>query len=262
MDLSRLTFDPVQRKLAFRGTCLSVLSLCQAMCCRLWDITLSPSEHASGLYGADRVCVLTRKGCEEEAQTCINRRYRLKRREDGACIYLDHTNQCSIYEHRPQVCKDFVCEGGWRLTSVYPTDKEGKGADPAVEKQQFLERLSDDLVFVLHPLLKTHAVFYLKGKGQIVFVKEMVGQCGAFRVKDDWHNPKLDNDSWRELIDLFGRKDTLGSIRRRFCRPLAADLEKDEFYEIVWLLNKHNIIADSRHFAGSVRKLGIPRLYD
>ena len=31
----------------------------------------------------------------------------LKKREDGNCILLDENMECSIYENRPKVCRDY-----------------------------------------------------------------------------------------------------------------------------------------------------------
>ena len=35
----------------------------------------------------------------------------LKRRADGACIYLDDKNGCTIHDYAPAVCREFDCRG-------------------------------------------------------------------------------------------------------------------------------------------------------
>lgn len=258
-DLTRLEFNGKKGRLLFRGSCLEVLPLCEGVCCRIdWAISITLDEYESGLYEVDVICSLTGKECEKDVDTCIDRSYRLKRKEDGSCVYLDSNNKCNIYENRPRVCRDFSCKGGWRLVSVFPVDDKSKspGAKMEMEKEDFIERLRDDMTFVLHPLLKLHTVFCLKAKGEIIFVKEMVGQCGKFNTRDSFDNPKLDDDKLLGLINLFSRKDTLQETRQRFCSQYDVDLTKTEFYETVWLLNKHSIILSSRNFPGMLGGVG------
>jgi hypothetical protein len=40
----------------------------------------------------------------------------LQRRPDGACVYLDDKRGCTIYDHRPNMCRRFDC-GDWYLTT-------------------------------------------------------------------------------------------------------------------------------------------------
>jgi hypothetical protein len=40
-------------------------------------------------------------------------------------------------------------------------------------------RLSEEMTFVSHPLLKLHTVFYLQPRREVVFVKEMVGAAAS-----------------------------------------------------------------------------------
>ena len=35
----------------------------------------------------------------------------LRRREDGACIYLDKMLGCTVYDRRPEMCRIFSCAG-------------------------------------------------------------------------------------------------------------------------------------------------------
>ena len=119
MDLARIEFDGKQRKVVFRGDCQEMRSVCQAMCCREWEVGISAEEFASGRYEAEVLCVMTDKTCPVVSQSCINRRYRLSKSEDKSCVYLEE-NRCRIYEERPRTCRDFLCQGGWRLASVFP----------------------------------------------------------------------------------------------------------------------------------------------
>lgn len=53
----------------------------------------------------------------------------VKQRADGACVYLDVGQGCTIYEHRPVICKEFDCR---RLYLKMPADirKRMARADP------------------------------------------------------------------------------------------------------------------------------------
>ena len=255
-DLSNLEFNGKDRKILFRGSCLELLSLCEAICCREWDVPVSSAECESKSYEVDKICLLTEKECEKKIDTCINLKCLLKRKEDKSCVYLDDYNKCTIYEDRPSVCRNFSCQGGWRLASAFPVDDKSKNSETKMEKKDFIERLKDDMTFVLHPLLKIHAIFFLREKGEILFIKEMVGKCGKFCSRESYNNLKLNDDHLLGLISLFGRKDTLIDTYKRFCSQFDISLEKSEFHEIVWLLNKHRIILDSRNFPGMLSGMG------
>jgi len=125
-----------------------------------------------------------------------------------------------------------------------------------MERDDFIEGLRDDMTFVLHPLVKLHTVFYLDAKKEIIFVKKMVGTRGKFNTRDSFQYPQLDDDLLLRLIHLFDSKDTLQEIRQRFCDQHAVSLTKSEFYEIVWLLNKHDIILDARNIRDMLAGMG------
>jgi hypothetical protein len=58
------------------------------------------------------------------------------------------------------------------------------------------------------------------------------------------------------LIELFNRKETLRQVYTRYCSLSASTLTLPEFYAVVWLLNKHNIVLDSRNFQGMLSGMG------
>jgi len=63
-------------------------------CCRSYAVELNESD--------------LRKLSEEWIETLEDGRKRLKRREDGACIFYDEeTRSCRIYEKRPDSCRVF-----------------------------------------------------------------------------------------------------------------------------------------------------------
>jgi len=187
---------------------------------------------------------------------CVERSYRLAKRDDHSCVYLED-DLCSIYAQRPNVCREFRCQGGWRLSGVFPPEASAAVARPLeLDKEAFVERLNDALTFVQHPLLKVRAAFYLKPRREIVLLKETVGACGKSSSRDAFDYPSLDDDSIMTLIDLFGRTEPLGEVHRRFVSQTSCDLTLHDFYEIVWILNKHSVVLDSRNFGGMLSGVG------
>lgn len=256
-DLSHMECDGKNRKIIFHGNCFDLLPVCEAMCCREWDVNLSSMEYESRLYQADEICLLTSEECTEGKAVCIDRIYRLKKKEDGSCFFLDENNRCGIYENRPGVCRKFNCRRGWHMSPLVPADND-KESNSILSKEKFIERLRDDLVFILQPLLRMTSLIYLEESGEILFIKEKIGRCKKICTKAKYRNPKLNEEHLVYLLDLFRRKETLQDTYERFCRQYKVALEKTEFYEIVWMLNNHGMILDSRNFYGM---LGVGRIY-
>jgi hypothetical protein len=256
MNGAQFELNCAERKVVFHGDCAEMRATCKAMCCREWVVTVTAEEYASSRYDADIACVLTDRDCRTPARPCRNRQYRLKKREDMSCIYLED-NRCHIYEERPRTCRDFQCTDGWRLAHIVPKAAVPGGREPRILNQEnFIRRLCDESVFVLHPLIKLLTVFNLKPKQEIVFVKEMVGSCGKFSTYGHFYHPQLDDARLLKLIDMFNRKESLGEIHRNFCSECQVQLSRTELYEIVWLLNKNNIILDILNFKGMLSGMG------
>ena len=211
MDSRRVELDGARRRVVFHGDCEQLRADCRALCCREWDVGITADEHASGRYEAEIVCLLTDKECNSEVEACIDRRYRLKRSEDGSCVYLED-DRCRIYAERPRTCREFTCSGGWRLASVTPPAEASPTALAPLTRESFVERLTDDLTFVPHPLLKVHTVFCLKQRGEVVFVKEMAGACGKFTTAESFEPPTFGDDGLMALIDRVAGKEPLGRI--------------------------------------------------
>lgn len=251
-------FDSLQRRLLFHGDCEEMRPICQAMCCRTkWHIDLSPDEYRSGRYKANVMCTLTDKECRDAVPPCSYRRYRVARKKDGSCEYLEK-NRCSIYSDRPQTCRDFQCHGGWKIMSAVflPEDGTPDAEQNKPFRETFIQTLHDDQVFVSHPLLKLHTVFYRKHRKDIIFVKEMVGACGKFHTRDNFDYMQLEDTHILRLIELVNQKEPLGLIYQKFLTDYPGLLTEKEFYEIIWLLNKHSIVLDSRNFQGMLAGMG------
>lgn len=256
MSSERVQLDGKKRKLVLHGSCLELGPVCSAVCCRTFRVPLSSEEYASGLYQAHQTCLLTDKACDGKAAACINRVYYLEKDAAGVCVYLGDSNLCTIYQDRPKVCQDFSCQGGWRLGTVFPVEDDGPTSPVKLEKNTFVEHVTGDMTFVSHPLIKVHAVFYARRKGEITFLKEKVGTCDKFYTRDSFQYSQLNDELLLRLIRLFDSKDTLQEIRQRFCEQHAVSLTTEEFYDIVWLLNKHNIVLEARNFRGMLAGMG------
>ena len=55
---------------------------------------------------------------------------------------------------------------------------------------------------------------------------------------------------------MFNLKLPLEEIYRRYCSQSESVLPLKEFYLMVWLLNKHSILIDSRYFRGMLSGMG------
>jgi Fe-S-cluster containining protein len=93
----------------FSGECERCRAFCGSVCCRGYAfVSLTQEEAESGRYihkevqeGCD--CAL----CNRMREAGV--RYALYKRADGACVYLDGTGKCGIYDDRPQTCRNYSC---------------------------------------------------------------------------------------------------------------------------------------------------------
>lgn len=257
VDLQGVDLDPRKRKLVFPGDCLEMHPICQAMCCRHeWNVCLTPDEFASGRYKSETICILNIHPCPNTSRDCVNQFYRVAKREDNSCVYLEG-NLCSIYDERPAVCREVHCRTGWQLdTIIRPEGGYPHLASPPETKEAFAERLRGDEIFIRHPLLKVLTVFYNKPRREINFVQEMIAGCGKFSTKDSFDYPQLDDGQIMAIVDLFNHQEPLDTIYQRHCAESPETLTRNEFFEIVWLLNKHKIVIDCRNLRGMLGSSG------
>jgi len=258
VDLENVKLDFRAGKVFFNGTCSEMRQVCQAWCCRRsdWIIAITAAEYASGLYQADIVCSLNGKECKVQLESCRYRTYHLNKRADKSCVYLED-NRCTIYEIRPQICRDFQCQAGWRLDSVFSPENDTVVSKTAkLTCDRFVEEVGDDAVFVQHPLIKLHALFFLPSKKQIIFIKELISGCGKFNSQDSLNIPGLTEAKLQLLIDLFNRKESVVKLYNRFCSEGGIDLTRQEFISLLWLLNKHQIVIEAGNLRGLLAGMG------
>lgn len=96
------------RFLQFDGDCLDMLPFCHAQCCGLMGTMVNEEsqEKLAQVYGEEAAEVLL--DFHQSGEGIV-----MKRCSDGRCIALDRdTFKCSIYENRPDTCKNFHCTKG------------------------------------------------------------------------------------------------------------------------------------------------------
>jgi len=76
-----------------------------ALCCKLFLINLNEKEFYSGIFQTELITDEHFNDFETIEEYGLNI---VKKNEDGTCIYIKD-KKCSIYENRPQVCRDFFC---------------------------------------------------------------------------------------------------------------------------------------------------------
>ncbi len=102
--------------LKFDGDCENTRPFCGAVCCKNTVVLLTEEEQLTGDYDA----VEPTKDCN--CVTCNAMRdagrMALRRNENG-CIYLDGVSKCSIYDRRPNMCRQYDCSATWwKLSSI------------------------------------------------------------------------------------------------------------------------------------------------
>lgn len=93
----------------FNGNCEACRPFCAAVCCRGYAfVALTEEEAKSGRY----IYKEAEEGCGCDLCTRMREaglRYVLRKRSDGACVHLDGSGKCSIYEDRPETCRKYSC---------------------------------------------------------------------------------------------------------------------------------------------------------
>jgi Fe-S-cluster containining protein len=95
----------------FNGNCDECVPFCGAVCCEIYEfVKLTEEEAKSGRYKfieEDPTCDCAQ--CTD--MRALDMRYSLPKNPDYSCVYLDENKRCSIYEIRPQTCRDYNCKG-------------------------------------------------------------------------------------------------------------------------------------------------------
>jgi len=265
--LPKVAFDRRNRKIYFGGTCDEVRDVCEAMCCRLdWSISVLPEEAERAKLQVRALCFRTETACENVEVPCLHRDYVLGKKPDGTCLYLDRSNRCSIYEHRPKVCRDFSCAGGWNIErsvgSANPARFDGGGSDVQTRDYQrrvreyVSEKLSVDMKFMVDPRLELKAVIRLAERNEIALIAKTADECRFSSIKADFGFAEIDEGELLRLIGLFQNGATLAHVREGANEKRNSSLGEQELFDLVALLYVLGVLLftpDSAHSAGSFR---------
>ncbi|MEA3490186.1 MAG: YkgJ family cysteine cluster protein [Candidatus Omnitrophota bacterium] len=241
---SKLTIDARNKKIFFgNGNCDEVRDLCEAICCRVYNVTTTEEEFRSGEYRARAVCAVSGKECENEKANCVNRNLWIERKPDGACVYLGEDNKCSIYERRPKACREFSCKEGWRITYAYRSKEREELERQEKQRKEYLAKtLTEDMKFIRNPVIRLKTLFYRKNKKQIFLVKDQVNKCGYVSDSASFDSFGLDDAALIHLVSLFDGRRDLGTIRREITKRYGVGLSREDFHEILWFFFGESII--------------------
>lgn len=248
-DNPKYELDCKNRKITLKGACLDLLDTCKGMCCRKWNVPIQESEYATGSYNAKKVCVIDGNDCAGKRQHCINRQFRLDQKDDGSCVYLGDDNRCSIYDRRPQVCRNFNCKNGWEIAMTCPPPRQEtqqgqpskESAAPAAHKT-YETPPGGDMTYLVNPLVRLKTIFYSKEKNKLSFVVKPMDKCSLTTFSVDFDYPSLSEDCLRQLIGLFDGKTTVDEVCARINQECGLQLSAQEMSRIVQLLNQRGII--------------------
>ncbi len=226
--------DCRNKKLNINGNCMEMLPVCQAMCCSMFNVDITEEEYASGRYKAHPFCLQTSKPCDNTSVVCANRKYRLKRRDDGYCVYLDEEKRlCSIHETRPQSCRDFNCKGGWKIQFDFAlADKPMNGLEI---------KLKGEMVFIRNPLLELESIFYSKNTGKMTFVKKPVRMCGTITTWENTDILSADSDLILDIMEQLGADKDLNAVRDALDGKRTSEVPEEDLFRMILLLCKHDL---------------------
>ncbi len=102
-------FVVLNRTVYFNGECDTCRPYCGAICCSAYGfVGLSEEEAKSGKFEyREATDDCTCDSCKRMRE--LGLRFMLPKHPDGSCVYLDGTRKCSIYEDRPDVCRNYTC---------------------------------------------------------------------------------------------------------------------------------------------------------
>ncbi|MCP4653038.1 MAG: YkgJ family cysteine cluster protein [Candidatus Omnitrophica bacterium] len=233
--MNPIKLDPTQHKVYFQNKGCD-LSICGAMCCKGWDINLAAQEHKQKIYKSESFCSRDKKICLKTSEHCFNRAYRLKKKKNGSCTYLDDENRCTIYNTRPIVCRNFMCDSGYKLEPVCSLDET---VDDSAQQCFFNGALPFSAIFLFNPYLELRKTLKTKNATELVF--KDVTSCKEKRVS--LMGLSYDKKQITYLLGYFNGK-----------RPLQAIYENVKFSTKQDFLNLVMYLADEEVLVGVVSK--------
>jgi len=245
MPSNQFAISIQKQKLKFSGnSCEECRSLCQALCCRYtWDIKLTREEYQSGQYAAQVICLLSKEVCNNINVICSYQHFKINKKPDNSCIYLDENSYCSIHAIRPQVCRDWSCDYSFALA---PKRKPEKTPTINSESEELIDvtKILENDVYIPYPFERLISVVYVKDKSKLYFIRECIHGCERYYSETDFNQPDLDEVKIMGLIHLFNKKLPTIKIRQDFYDRYDHRLHDDQFLEIISVLKKQKIILD------------------
>jgi Fe-S-cluster containining protein len=243
MPSNQFTLSIQQKKLIFSGnSCEECRSLCQALCCRYtWDIKLTREEYQSGQYAAQVICLLSKEVCNNINVICSYQHFKINKKPDNSCIYLDENNYCSIHAIRPQVCRDWSCDYSFALAPKRKPEKAPMINSDSEELNDAAD-ISDSDVYIPYPFERLITVVYVKEKSKLYFVRECLQGCERYYSETDFDQPDLDEVKILGLIHLFNKKLPTIKIRQEFSERFEHRFHDDNFFEIISIFKEQKII--------------------
>jgi Fe-S-cluster containining protein len=172
-----LTLKPNNHTILFNPDCDQMTAVCRAMCCRGWDINLAFDEYKTGIYKTQRFCARDKSKCYKKTNNCAFLSFRLERKKDDTCVYLDKKYRCSIYSSRPLVCRNFSCENGFKLDPICsPAQTPSKD----IEICSFEQDTTSNTKFLVNPYCKLKACRTIKNN--IILVYKDLRYCKDIAV--------------------------------------------------------------------------------
>ncbi|MBN3041044.1 MAG: YkgJ family cysteine cluster protein [Candidatus Omnitrophica bacterium] len=224
---------PEKHILKFKDKGCNNLDICKAMCCKKWDINLAYQEHKSKLYESEAYCSLDRKVCLKPLKSCPQVAYRLKKKDDGSCVYLDKNNRCRIYQKRPIVCRNFTCDNGFKLEPVCSIRQE---QDEDVEILSFDAGISLDDKFMLNPYLKLKS-FKKEDNGMKLFFTDITS-CKDKKIILKGITYFSTKKEAASLLGQFKKPSRLKSVLEK----LSIKLSKQDLITLINFLTDEDIL--------------------
>lgn len=260
--MNKILFDGEKATITFNGSCEEMRSICKAMCCRLpWTVGLSQKEFESNKFQAEPYCLITRQTCMGRLSQCVNRKYRLLKDKNGACIHLNEENKCTVHELKPIVCREAPsCDHGieWKISgpSTFTEKKSEKNVLTSRElledqitsdiykstKLSFLKHLHDNQEWVLNPIKKVKTLYYAPKKCELIFIIKFLHSSSLTIEREYPDNHDINDEGLLLLIKLFDEKDNLNEVIHCFHEHYNSQLSANHIQDFAWILFKHNLL--------------------
>jgi Fe-S-cluster containining protein len=213
-----ITLNPYKHEIYFKNSSCADLKTCGALCCKKWDINLALIEYQQDIYKSEPFCSLDKSTCRNTSKACPNRAWRLKKKEDGACIYLDEDDRCSIYSWRPIVCRNFSCDKGFSLEPVVSVSFQ---CEDEAEVFSFEGGFDLKTKFLFNPYLTLKKVEKKKNYTTLIFkdttsCKEKIVKLRAVRGFFSKKEAAL-------YLSLFNGKNDLAKIIRESAKVMGRE---------------------------------------